>query len=89
MKGEGALRISAELKGGEVVVSVSDTGVGIPESELTKLFKAFYTTKQKGLGLGLAFCRRAVEAQGGRITVRSKPGEGTTFTFAIPQKPKN
>jgi PAS domain S-box-containing protein len=89
MKGEGALRISAELKGGEVVVSVSDTGVGIPESELTKLFKAFYTTKQKGLGLGLAFCRRAVEAQGGRITVRSKPGEGTTFTFAIPQKPKD
>jgi signal transduction histidine kinase len=89
MKGEGTLRISAKLKGGEVVVSVSDTGVGIPETELPKLFKAFYTTKQKGLGLGLAFCRRAVEAQGGRITVMSKPGEGTTFTFVIPQKPKD
>jgi PAS domain S-box-containing protein len=89
MKGEGALRISAELKGGEVVVSVSDTGVGIPEAELPKVFKAFYTTKPKGLGLGLAFCRRAVEAQGGRITVRSKPGEGTTFTFVIPQKPQD
>jgi PAS domain S-box-containing protein len=89
MKGEGALRISAELKEGEVVVSVSNTGVGITEADLPKMFKAFYTTKQKGLGLGLAFCKRAVEAQGGRIAVRSKPGEGATFTFAIPQKPKD
>jgi PAS domain S-box-containing protein len=89
MQGEGDLRISAKLKGGDVVVSVSDTGVGIPEAELPKLFKVLYTTKSKGLGLGLAFCRRAVEVQGGRITVRSKPGEGTTFTFAIPQKPKD
>jgi signal transduction histidine kinase len=83
----GNLAVSAEMVGSEAIIKVSDTGVGIPEAELPKLFKAFHTMKPKGLGLGLAFCRRAVEAHGGSITVESKVGEGTTFTVTLPLHP--
>jgi len=71
----------------EIVMIVSDTGVGIPEEEMPNLFKSFYTTKRKGLGLGLAYCKRAVEAHGGSITVKSKVGVGTTFTVELPTRP--
>ena len=83
----GNLAVSAEMVGSEAIIKISDTGVGIPEAELPKLFKAFHTMKPKGLGLGLAFCRRAVEAHGGSITVESKVGEGTTFTVTLPLHP--
>ena len=65
-------------------VAFKDTGVGIPEENMGKLFKPLFTTKAKGQGLGLAVCKRLVEAHNGRITVESKPGEGSTFTVKLP-----
>ena len=83
----GRLSIAGEVKGGVLYLSVSDTGVGIPEDELPDIFTLFKTTKPSGLGLGLAFCKRAVEAHGGSIGVESKAGEGTTLTITLPVSP--
>jgi len=65
-------------------IAFKDTGVGIPERNMGKLFNPFFTTKAKGQGLGLPVCKRLVEAHDGRITVESKPGEGSTFTVKLP-----
>lgn len=67
-----------------VKVSVSDTGVGIPEEDLDKIFKPFHTTKTDGTGLGLAICRKIIDGHGGRIDVHSVVGKGTTFTLTLP-----
>ncbi|MBS7638002.1 HAMP domain-containing protein [Candidatus Bathyarchaeota archaeon] len=85
MPNGGDLTVSADASGDEVIIRISDTGRGIPEEALDNLFKPFSTTKPGGLGLGLAYCKRTVEAHGGRITVDSRPGEGTTFTITIPR----
>ena len=81
----GTVTVRARRDGGDLVVQVSDTGVGIPEDFLPHLFQTFKTTKKRGLGLGLAYSRRAVEAHGGTVEVESKVGEGTTFTVRLPQ----
>jgi signal transduction histidine kinase len=65
-------------------IAFKDTGVGIPERNMGRLFNPFFTTKAKGQGLGLPVCKRLVEAHDGRITVESKPGEGSTFTVELP-----
>jgi signal transduction histidine kinase len=67
-------------------VEVEDTGPGIPEEALGKIFDPFYSTKPpgEGTGLGLAICLRILEADGGRIHVQSKEGEGTSFTILLP-----
>jgi signal transduction histidine kinase len=73
------------------VVSVSDTGCGIPPEELPKIFDRFYqvervvTRKTGGTGLGLAIVKNIVEAHGGKIWVTSRVGEGTTFYFTLPR----
>jgi len=67
-----------------VEVSVSDTGPGIPQEHLEKVFDLFFTTKPRGSGLGLAICRKIVEDHRGSIEARSGPGEGTTFTLKLP-----
>jgi signal transduction histidine kinase len=69
---------------GQVVVSFTDTGEGIPVSELAKIFDPFYTTKAKGTGLGLSVSHRIVESHGGRIDVKSEVQEGSTFTVRLP-----
>lgn len=81
----GRLRVRAWREGGDVQLSVSDTGVGIPAEMTGKIFTPLYTTKAKGVGLGLSFCRRAVEAHDGSIWFESTPGKGTTFTVRLPQ----
>jgi len=69
----------------EAVIEVSDSGRGMSEEFIrTKLFKPFSTTKKGGLGVGLAQCRGIVEAHGGTIDARSRPGEGTMFTVRVP-----
>ncbi len=67
-----------------VWVSLADTGTGIPREQLTQLFQPFFTTKQKGTGLGLMIVYRIVRDHGGRIDVESQPGRGTTFRIWLP-----
>ena len=83
----GGLWVSAERVGGDAVVVVRDSGEGIPDAVMGNLFKAFNTSKAGGLGLGLAYCRRAVEGHGGGIGVESEVGVGTTFTVTLPVEP--
>jgi signal transduction histidine kinase len=85
----GVLKIGAASKGDQVVISVSDTGPGITDEARRNLFKPFYTTKPKGMGLGLASTRRLVEVQGGTISFESKDGKGATFAITLPLKEKN
>jgi signal transduction histidine kinase len=66
------------------VVSIQDTGCGIPPENISKLFHPFFTTKTTGTGLGLSICHKIVEAHGGTITVDSKEGLGTTFSIQFP-----
>ncbi len=72
--------------GGFVEIEFTDTGVGIPEEHLHNIFDPFYTTKSKGMGLGLSVSYSIVERHGGRIHVQSKVGEGTTFIVRLPVK---
>jgi signal transduction histidine kinase len=65
-------------------IVIGDTGEGIPEERLAKIFDLFFTTKPGGTGLGLAVTRRVIEGHGGAITVASKPGAGTTFVITVP-----
>lgn len=67
-----------------VEIRFTDTGTGIPSDHLRRIFQPFFTTKAQGTGLGLAIAARAVEEHGGRITVDSAVGRGTTFTVALP-----
>ncbi len=85
MPGGGAIKISAELLGGSLVLKFSDTGIGIPKDNLSRLFMPLFTTRSKGSGFGLAVCKRIAEAHGGTIAVDSKVGVGTTFMISIPQ----
>ena len=80
----GKLTIKASRTEEETSVSFEDSGIGIPEENLPKLFHPLFTTKAKGQGFGLPVCKRIVEAHNGRITVRSRVGEGSTFTVRIP-----
>jgi signal transduction histidine kinase len=68
-----------------LVVSVADSGIGIEKDFLPKIFQPFYTAKKRrGLGLGLPICERIVNNHGGSIEVKSRHGEGTTFTIYLP-----
>jgi len=67
-----------------VFVEISDTGVGISETEMQYIFRPFYSTKSKGTGLGLPFCRRVAEEHGGEISAKSQVGKRTTFMVTFP-----
>ena len=92
LEGPGSIDITARLEPdvaspGRVIVTVQDTGRGIPPENLPNVFDLFYTTKEvgKGVGLGLAICQAMVEQQGGTITITSPgAGQGTTVTFELP-----
>ena len=81
----GQLVVTSESPGNEwVAVSFADTGEGIPEENLPKLFEPLFTTKAKGIGLGLAVTKTMVEGHGGTIEVQSEVGRGSTFTVRLP-----
>lgn len=71
-----------------VIVSITDTGIGISKDTMGKLFEPLFTTKAKGIGLGLAVTKTMVEAHGGTIDVESEVGKGSTFTVRLPISPK-
>ncbi len=83
MENGGVLKIWAGVEGARIRIDVSDTGPGIPYYLMDRIFDAFYTTKDKGTGLGLPICQRIVSEHGGEIRVSSK-GFGTTFTVLLP-----
>lgn len=78
------LVIRTERTPNGVVVSVEDSGTGIPPDVLARLFEPFFSTKPNGLGIGLSICRSIVEAHGAELTVTSAPGRGALFRFALP-----
>ena len=80
----GRLEIRATDKGKCVDVEFIDTGGGIPDSVKKKIFDPLFTTKAKGVGLGLSVCKTIIEHHEGDIKVQSKVGEGTTFTISLP-----
>ena len=80
----GRLGLSASVKDGMVQVAIRDTGTGIRPENMKKLFEPLFTTKNKGIGLGLAVSRKLAEANGGRIEVNTEPGKGSTFTVFLP-----
>ncbi|MEM2146973.1 MAG: PAS domain S-box protein, partial [Candidatus Jordarchaeaceae archaeon] len=86
MPSGGQLTIKASKTDSMALISVEDTGAGIPEENMSKIFQPLFTTKSKGQGLGLAVCKKLVEAHGGEITVKSEVGKGTTFIVKIPLK---
>jgi len=83
----GTLTVSSRKFDGNVEIVLTDTGSGISEKVMKNLWKPLQTTKAKGLGLGLAICRRIVDAHGGSISVKSEVGRGTTLTMQLPIRP--
>ncbi len=81
---KGIIQIQSMLKEVNIEISFTDSGTGIPENILPKLFAPLVTTKAKGMGMSLAICKRIVEAHGGKIAVESAVGKGTTFTIKLP-----
>jgi len=88
MIGGGKLGISTESHGAEIWISISDTGIGIPEENLAKIFEPYFTTRETGTGLGLTMTFKIIREHQGDIVVKSRIGEGSVFviTLPIPQK---
>jgi two-component system sensor histidine kinase AtoS len=84
--GKLGVRTCLEEDGQAIRIEVSDTGTGIREDLLKKVFQPFFTTKPKGTGLGLAISRQMVEQHGGTIAVANRPGGGALFTLRFPVK---
>jgi PAS domain S-box-containing protein len=80
----GKLTVSAVLQNSMVRVDISDTGIGIPPENMPKIFDPLFTTKAKGIGLGLPLSKKLIEANKGSIEVESEVGKGSTFTVALP-----
>ena len=81
----GALKITARPNSqGQIIVSISDTGVGLPQESTEQIFDAFRTTKPEGTGMGLAITRSIVESHGGRVWANANQGAGATFHFTLP-----
>jgi NtrC-family two-component system sensor histidine kinase KinB len=88
----GAVTVSARTEEEQVQFSVSDTGRGIPERDLPRIFDRFFRVPgqetESGIGLGLAIVKEIVEAHGGSVNVESREGEGSTFLFTLPRADK-
>lgn len=82
----GAVAVRLYPAGGGLCLEVHDQGCGIPPENLSKIFNPFFTTKEKGTGLGLANAHRIVETHGGSLTVSSSPAAGTTFRLTLPRQ---
>jgi signal transduction histidine kinase len=81
----GELTVRVGSLEGEARIFVEDTGAGIPEKDRPQLFRPFFTTREGGVGMGLAICRRIAEENGGSVSVDSVPGRGSRFTVKLPE----
>jgi signal transduction histidine kinase len=81
---EGKVEVTLRREGKLAIVSIKDTGKGIPKDSLPKIFKPFFTTRTEGTGLGLPLAKGIVESHGGRIEVKSEPGQGAQFDVLLP-----
>ena len=84
MRDGGMLKLSSRSDGSAVEVSIADQGHGIPKEQLDRIFDLYYTTKSNGSGLGLPFAMRAIELNGGKISIDSQLGQGTVCTVTFP-----
>jgi signal transduction histidine kinase len=82
--GRGVLKITSRIDGGEARIEIEDNGPGVSPDLQARIFDAFYTTKEEGLGLGLSLCRSIVEGHGGRLTLRDAVPSGAVFEAALP-----
>ena len=80
----GTLRVETIARDDQVELSIRDTGVGIPEENMTKIFEPYFTTKDFGSGLGLTLVYKIIKEHQGEINLESREGEGTTFTITLP-----
>jgi PAS domain S-box-containing protein len=85
LRAAGELTISSRREGGQLVISVSDTGLGLRPEHADQIFNAFFTTKPQGTGLGLTISRSIVESHGGRLSLATS-GSGATFQFTLPSE---
>lgn len=86
MDNGGEVEVKARQTTRSSVIEISDEGVGIPKENLEKVFMPLFTTKPKGTGLGLSVCKRIVEKHGGKITIQSELGVGTTIKICLPKE---
>ncbi|WP_068592613.1 sensor histidine kinase [Paenibacillus macquariensis] len=89
MEQAGHIHFILSREGEMAVIQVCDNGKGIPQSEISKIFDPFYTTKEEGTGLGLSLCSKIIEDHDGYISVESEVGSGTVFTVKLPMYPAN
>lgn len=85
MKFSGQIEIKLTKQANYVIISIKDTGPGIPEKDLQNIFKPFFSTKPKGVGLGLPICKNIIERHKGEILVKNIPGSGAEFLIMIPE----
>jgi len=86
MPNGGKLTVTTSEKRDHIEIAFADTGIGISEENMRRIFQPLFTTKAKGIGMGLAICKKIVEQHGGTISFKSKTGEGTTFIIRLPKK---
>ena len=80
----GELTVKSQRQDSQLLLSVSDTGPGLPAGNVDQIFSAFFTTKPQGSGMGLAISRSIVESHGGRLWATANDGRGATFHFTLP-----
>jgi len=88
MPNGGTLTLRSRRDDGKVTIAVTDTGSGLTREECERIFTPYYTSKQHGTGLGLAIVQSVVSDHGGKVTVQSEPGRGTTFLIELPSRPE-
>jgi signal transduction histidine kinase len=81
----GRLTLAAKLQAGkEIIIEISDTGQGIPEENIRRIFEYYFTTKEKGIGLGIPLAHKIIQEHGGTIRAQSEAGRGSTFQISLP-----
>jgi len=85
MSNGGKLTITTEEADDEIRIIIADTGTGISEENLSKIFEPYFSTKKNGTGLGLTVLFKIVKEHRGEVSVKSREGEGTVFTIALPK----